>query len=59
MTTSRTPILPGEIDWRALMEQTDPDLHKRDIEYQFSNGRVFYEPIPGGNLYAPDPEPEA
>lgn len=48
----RTPII-GEIDWKSLMEQTDPDLRKKDVEYEFSNGRKFYELIPGGNLYEP------
>lgn len=52
----RTPIL-GTIDWKALMEQTDPDLRKPDIEYQFSNGRTFKEKTPGGTLYDPPPVP--
>lgn len=55
----RVPLL-GVIDWKALMEQTDAELNRPDIEYEFSNGRKFREQIPGGNLYAPPvtPDPE-
>ena len=49
----RTPLLEGTIDWKILMEQTDADLTRPDVEYEFSNGRKFYEQRPGGSPYDP------
>ena len=48
----RVPIY-GDVDWKVLMEQTDKDLRKPAVEYEFSNGRKFVEQIPGGGLYTP------
>lgn len=50
-------ILTGEIDWRALMEQIDADLNKRDVMYRFSNGREFFEETPGGSIYQTEETP--